>query len=367
MSEGGDPAERGFVEELTAARVVFGAGTRHRVAAECERLGLGRVLLIGGGSSARVLQEVRAALGPRCVGIFDDVAQHVPAERAESCVALARERGADGAVAVGGGSAIGFAKLVALRLGLPILAVPTTLAGSEMTPVHGVTADGVKRTGSDPVVQPKVVVYDPELLMTLPAPLLASSGMNALAHAVESLWLPTATPYSEAVASAAISTLAASLPEAVAVDAPLAARARSMVGAHLGSLALGATGTGLHHRICHVLGGTFGLPHADVHAAVLPHVAAFNLPYAPSAAAAAARALGTHGSSAGTIFDLARRIGAATSLASLGLGETDVRAVVDAVSAAPPANPRPVDPDDLATALAAAWRGDRPPTDEDGT
>jgi maleylacetate reductase len=342
MSGRRDPPELRFVEELTAARVVFGAGTRDQVPAECERLGLRRVLLIGGGSAAGVLGELGAALGARCVGLFDDVAQHVPGDRADACVALAQEHRADSAVAVGGGSAIGFAKVLALRLGLPILAVPTTLAGSEMTPVHGLTSDGVKRTGSDPVVQPKVVVYDPELLMTLPAALLASSGMNALAHAVESLWLPTATPYSEAVASAAISMLAASLPEATAPDASLAARSRSLVGAHLGSLALGATGTGLHHRVCHVLGGTFGLPHSS------------------AAASALARSFPTSGSTPGAIFDLAQRIGAATSLSALGLAENDLRAVVDAVTASPPPNTRAVDHDELADALDAAWRGDRP-------
>jgi maleylacetate reductase len=360
MSGRRDPPELRFVEELTAARVVFGAGTRDQVPAECERLGLRRVLLIGGGSAAGVLGELGAALGARCVGLFDDVAQHVPGDRADACVALAQEHRADSAVAVGGGSAIGFAKVLALRLGLPILAVPTTLAGSEMTPVHGLTSDGVKRTGSDPVVQPKVVVYDPELLMTLPAALLASSGMNALAHAVESLWLPTSTPYSEAVASAAISMLAASLPEATAPDASLAARSRSLVGAHLGSLALGATGTGLHHRVCHVLGGTFGLPHADVHSAVLPHVAALNLPHSSAAASALARSFPTSGSTPGAIFDLAQRIGAATSLSALGLAENDLRAVVDAVTASPPPNTRAVDHDELADALDAAWRGDRP-------
>ena len=360
MSVPDDPGGPRFVEELTAARVVFGAGTRHQVADECARLGLRRVLLIGGGSSAPALAELRSSLGPGCAGLFEDVAQHVPGDRAEACVTLARAVRADGAVAVGGGSAIGFAKVLALRLGLPILAVPTTLAGSEMTPVHGVTADGVKRTGSDPVVQPKVVVYDPELLVTLPAPLLASSGMNALAHAVESLWLPTATPYSEAVAASAISALVASLPAATAAGASLAARARSLVGAHLGSLALGATGTGLHHRVCHVLGGTFALPHADVHAAVLPHVTAFNLPSVPSAAAGLRRALGTDGAPAGAIFDLATRIGAATSLRSLGLREEDLGAVVDAVTTTPVANPRPVDAHELTAALGAAWRGDPP-------
>jgi maleylacetate reductase len=360
VSVGGGPGGPRFVEELSAARVVFGAGTRHQVPDECTRLGLRRVLLIGGGSSAAALAELRSSLGSGCAGLFDDVAQHVPGDRAEACIDLAQAVGADAAVAIGGGSAIGFAKVLALRLGLPILAVPTTLAGSEMTPVHGVTSEGVKRTGSDPVVQPKVVVYDPELLMTLPAALLASSGMNALAHAVESLWLPTATPYSEAVAVAAVSVLVASLPAAAATGASVAARAHSLVGAHLGSLALGATGTGLHHRVCHVLGGTFSLPHADVHAAVLPHLTAWNLPSAPSADAALQRALGTDGEPAGIIFDLASSIGAATSLRGLGLREKDLGAVVGAVAATPVANPRPVDPNALADALGAAWRGDRP-------
>ena len=339
---------------------MFGAGSRGQVAAECERLGLRRVLLIGGGSADGVLVELRAALGARCVGRFGDVAQHVPGDRADACVALAMETRADGAVAVGGGSAIGFAKVLALQLGLVILAVPTTLAGSEMTPVHGVTTDGVKRTGSDPVVLPKVVVYDPELLMTLPATLLASSGMNALAHAVEALWLPNATPYSDAVAGAAVSALARSLPAATASGATLKARAESLIGAHLGSLALGATGTGLHHRVCHVLGGSFGLPHADVHSAVLPHISALNLPAAPAAAAALARALETSGSAAGAIFNLAATIGAATSLSALGLKEDDLGTVVDAVMATPVANPRAVEAAELALALRAAWSGERP-------
>lgn len=351
----------GYEQEILPGRVIFGAGRRSEVPTECERLGLRRLLVVGDPWLGQTVEELVAGLGERCVATVTEVAQHVPAERAEACVATAKETGADGVVVVGGGSSTGLAKMVGLELGLPVLAVPTTLAGSEMTPIFGITEEGAKRTGRDLRVLPRVVVYDPELQLSLPASLTAVSGMNALAHCVEALWLPTATPVTDAIATEGIARLARGLPASVARPLDLDARALALSGAQLAGMAFGALGSGLHHKACHVLGGSFGLPHAETHSAMVSQVTAYNASAAPTAMKRIDWALGAEGASpAAAIYDLASSIGATTSLAELGFFEGSIVQVVDALVAAPPPNPRSMDRDDLVAMFEAACRGERP-------
>ncbi|MCX5268258.1 maleylacetate reductase [Streptomyces sp. NBC_00199] len=350
-----------FTYQSQPMRVVFRPGAvPHAVAAETGRLGLRRVLVVCGERGQDTARAVAAALGDECAGVHAGARMHVPAPTAERAVEAAREAGADGCAAVGGGSAIGLAKAVARRTGLPVVAVPTTYAGSEMTPVWGETEDGVKRTGRDPRVLPRSVVYDPLLTLTMPAAQSAASGMNAMAHAVEALYAPDASPVVALMARDGVRALARALPDVVADPTGPAARGSALYGAWLCGACLGATSMGLHHRLCHVLGGAFGLPHAETHAVVLPHVLAFNAPSAPSATAALRRALEV-ADPARELYELGGRLGVPRSLAALGLSFADLDRAVDATLRAPYANPRSASARELRAVLQAAFDGAPPP------
>ena len=344
-----------------AVRVVFGVGTIEQVGDEARSLG-GRALLIAGPHEDAAADTVGAQLGTRLVGRLRDVAQHVPVELAAGAVARAGALGAELLIAVGGGSATGLAKAVARDTGLPVLAVPTTYAGSEMTSIWGQTDREGKTTGRDPRVLPRTVVYDPALTTSLPAGITGASGMNALAHALESLYAPDTTDLLRSVATGALRALPPALAVAVARGDDLPARSDALYGAWLAGWALGSTTMGLHHKLAHVLGGTFRLPHAGVHSALLPHVAAFNAPAAPAAFALAAEALGVAGPDrvAPALFDLATRLAAPTSLAGLGLAPEAIEQVAATVAASPVVNPRPVTEADLVRLLRDAHAGKQP-------
>jgi maleylacetate reductase len=293
------------------------------------------------------------------VGLHDGARAHVPGEAPERAVEVARAAGADGCVAVGGGSAIGLGKAVALRTGLPLMAVPSTYSGSEATPVWGLTEHGAKRTGRDPVVLPRSVVYDPELTVSLPVPLSVTSGVNAIAHAVEALYAPDASPLIALTAQEGLRAMAGALPAVAGTPDSLRARGRALYGAWLCGSCLGATTMGLHHKLCHVLGGTFGLPHAETHTVVLPYALAFNAPAAPDAAAAVARALDATDAPR-ALRALAERLGAPRTLAELGLKEADLAVAAAETAGQAYANPRPVTAEDALAVLRAAYEGGPP-------
>jgi maleylacetate reductase len=294
------------------------------------------------------------------------VRPHVPVPVAESARALAREHGADLLLSLGGGSTTGTAKAVALTDRLPILAVPTTYSGSEATDVWGLTEANRKTNGADPVVLPRVVVYDAELTVTLPPGLTVGSGLNALAHCVDSLWAPSANPVSTALAVEGIRLLGQALPAVLADGADLRARRRCQQGTYLAAAAFAGAGSGMHHKICHVLGGAYGLEHAAMHAVLLPHVLAFNAPAAPEAAGRVAGALsaagfGDGGDAPAALLALYDALGAPRSLGDLGLDEDQVpEAAALALEKIPESNPRPVSADDLTELLGRAQAGARP-------
>ncbi|POX51968.1 maleylacetate reductase [Streptomyces sp. Ru72] len=351
-----------FTYETRPVRVVFRPGAAVTATPdEAARLGLRRLLVISGSRGEPTARAVADALGDACAGLHAEARMHVPADVADRGVEAARAAGADGCVAVGGGSAIGLGKAIALRTGLPLIAVPSTYSGSEMTPVWGLTEHGAKRTGRDPQVQPRSVVYDPELTLSLPVPLTVTSGINALAHAVEALYAPDTSPLVQLMAEDGTRAMAEALPLLVADPGDLEARSRALYGAWLCGACLGATTMGLHHKLCHVLGGTFGLPHAETHTVVLPYVLAHNAPAAPEAVAALRRALGAE-DVARALWELGGRLGAPRSLAELGLAEPDVTAAAAQVTAQPYANPRPVTADGVRGVLRAAYEGRRPET-----
>lgn len=354
-----------FDHATLAQRVLFGTGRAvENVGTAVASLGAQRVLLIAGASAA----ELAAAVGAvtPVVARIHDVVQHVPAENTVRAVAVAKDHQIDLIVAIGGGSAVGLAKIVACETGLPIVAVPTTFSGSEATDLWGITREGRKTTGSDPRALPRVVVYDAALFATLPARLAMASGVNAIAHAVDGFWAPRADPINTALGTEGLRALVPGLRALVANPADMEARERTIYGAYLAAVAFASAGSGLHHKICHTLGGTFNLPHAETHSVMIGYVAAFNSCFAPDAAERITEALDSDSPGNG-FYELRQDLGTPSSLRELGFQESDIPSAADIILPSIPAsNPRPVDRQELEVLLRAAWAGEplgttRPP------
>ncbi|TFD31317.1 maleylacetate reductase [Cryobacterium cryoconiti] len=364
----GRGSDRGLVDldfeyRSQRQRVLFGTGrAADLLATVLGELGAPRVMVI---ATRRELERSAAVLGGiRAVVVFDEVVQHVPAESAERAHRAAGAAGIDVVVALGGGSAIGLAKILALWSerpgGLPIVAVPTTYSGSEATAVWGLTRNGVKTTGFNPRVLPGTVIYDAALTLSLPRELRVSSALNALAHGVDALWAPGANPVSALIAAEGIRMLARALPRIAPGSGSGSGHQEALYGAYLSASAFSSTGSGLHHKICHVLGGSFGLPHAQTHSIVLPHVVELNAPAAPEAEARIAGALGSPTAVEG-LLALRDRVQGPTALRDVGLKEPDVaRAVALILPTVPASNPCAVTPDDLTRLLRNAWAGTAP-------
>lgn len=348
-----------FVYTALAGRVVFGTGVRDSVDEELSRLGRSRAFVLSGPQQRHEAAAIHARLGPQGVGLFAGAAMHTPVEVTERALTDVLNAGADALVSVGGGSTIGLGKAIALRTGLPHLAVPTTYAGSEMTPILGETARGRKTTIRDLKVLPQVVLYDVELTCSLPAALSATSGMNAIAHGVEALYAKDANPIVSLMAIEGIGALARALPTIAEEPGDMAARADALYGAWLCGSVLGSVGMALHHKLCHVLGGSFNLPHAATHTVVLPHAAAYNAHAVPDLIAPVASLLGSEGAGPG-LYDLARRIGAPVALKDLGMAEQDLDRAADIAMEQPYWNPRPLTRDAIRALLDDAWHGRRP-------
>jgi alcohol dehydrogenase class IV len=348
-----------FVYTAQPARVIFGAGSLQHLEREIGLLGAQRALVLCTPEQRATAEVVAQRLGERAAGIFDRAVMHVPLETAREAREVARALGADCAVAVGGGSTTGLGKAIALDSGLPILAIPTTYAGSEMTPIYGLTEGGVKKTGRDARVLPRTVIYDPELTLSLPVGLSVTSAMNAIAHAAEGLYAVDGNPIMSLMAEEGIRALGAAIPALHANGRDIEARSQALYGAWLCGTVLGHVGMALHHKLCHTLGGSFNLPHAEVHTVVLPHALAYNAEAAPQAMARIARALGAQSAPA-AVFDLAQRHGAPVALRDLGLAATDLDRAADLACANPYPNPRPLERGPLRELLQRAYEGTRP-------
>jgi maleylacetate reductase len=359
---------KAFTYDQLPSRIVFSAGALAQVGAEVERLGASRVMLVHDAMTNSSADRVDAQLGPRLALRWDEVAQHVPVDLAERARAAASEHSIDAVVTIGGGSSTGLAKALALSHRVPIVAVPTTYAGSEQTTIYGLTGGQHKQTGKDPIVLPRLVVYDPELTLGLPPAVTGPSAFNALAHSVEALWAPGCNPITSALALEGVRAIAGSLPQAMANPSDVDARGDLLYGAALSGMALGATAAGLHHKICHVLGGRFNLVHADAHSVILPHALAFNAPVLPEQMGRLAHALGVPGQDpAGALWDLAVASNVPTRLADLKGSEGPLRheqlpGAADAAAVEITVNPRPVTRDDLLGILERAFDGARPAT-----
>jgi maleylacetate reductase len=349
-----------FVHNANPGRVIFGAGTLSRLPAEVERLGLSRVLVLATPVQESSAHEISQQIGARSAGIFAGARMHTPVEVTDKAMSVVAELRIDGLIAVGGGSTTGLAKAIALRTDLPQIVAPTTYAGSEMTPILGETRGGRKVTQSSPKVLPEVVIYDIDLTFTLPVPQSVTSGMNAIAHAVEALYTREANPLIALLAENGISSLARGLPRIAEDPRDQGARANALYGAWLCGICLGTVGMALHHKLCHTLGGMFDLPHAETHTAVLPHAVAYNRPATHGAMQAVARALGGVEDPAGGLYDLAKSLGATMSLRDLGMPHSAIEQATEASLANPYWNPRPLDKEGIHALLRAAYEGQRP-------
>ncbi len=345
-----------FVFEIASYRVSFGRGSRRKIAAEVDGIGAKRALIIVDPNRAAIAAQMHSDLGTRSCGVYDRVTQHVPQEVADAGVAHIRAVGADCCIAVGGGSSIGLAKGIALQTGLPIIALPSTYAGSEMTPIWGLTAGGEKRTGRDPRVLARAVLYDSELVAGLPPHIAGPSGMNAIAHCVEGMYADNANPMISTFAQEGVRALAAALPAVCRDPMDLDAQDQAQLGTCLGGIVLGSVGMSLHHKLCHTLGGSFNMPHAETHAVVLPYVTRFNLEAAPDARARLANALGSQDVAA-ALQRLGAQVGAPPSLQALGFLHEDLDRAADIATRVPYANPRPVTRAAIRQLLEEAWQG----------
>ena len=348
-----------FVYIAQLARVIFGAGSLAHLGREIELLGAKKALVLSTPEQRASAEHVADLLGPRAAGVFDRAVMHVPIETAREAREVARKLGADCAVAIGGGSTTGLGKAIALDSGLPILAIPTTYAGSEMTPIYGITESGTKKTGKDPRVLPRTVIYDPELTLGLPVGMSVTSGVNAIAHAAEGLYAVDANPIMDLMAQEGIAALGRALPAIRKEPGNIDARGDALYGAWLCGTVLGNVGMALHHKLCHTLGGSFNLPHAETHTIVLPHALAYNAAAAPLAMQRIGKALGASGA-AHAVFDLARNNGAPVALRDIGMKEGDLDRACEIALQNQYPNPRPLEPAAIRQLLQNAFEGVRP-------
>lgn len=348
---------RSFVYNALPGRVIFGQGTVSALKAEMERAGCARALLLSTPEQAAALKDISASIGTLAAGIFTDAAMHTPVDVTERALRTAKDCAADCTIAFGGGSSTGLGKAIALRTDLTQIVIPTTYAGSEMTPIIGETEGGRKITQRTLKVLPEIVIYDVDFSLTLPPRLTVTSGTNAIAHAVEALYAQDRNPVISMMAEQAIAAMGRALPAIVANSKDREARAEALYGAWLCGICLGSVGMALHHKLCHVVGGSFNLPHADTHTVILPYAMAYNAKAAPEADQAVARALGGR-SGTQALVDLARKLDGPNSLKSIGMEERDIERAADLAVQNPYWNPRPIDRNAVRNLIANAWTGD---------
>jgi alcohol dehydrogenase class IV len=284
---------------------------------------------------------------------------HTPVGVTLEAIEIVETTDIDCLVSIGGGSTTGLSKAIAFRTGLPQIILPTTYAGSEMTPILGQTENGVKTTLSDPKVLPETVIYDVNLTLGLPASTTGVSGINAIAHAVEAMYAKDRNPLTTMIAETGIRHISRALSAIVREPGSITARTDALYGAWLSGCCLASVGMALHHKLCHTLGGSFGMPHAETHAALLPHVVRYNTAAEPDVMSRISALLDAESAAAG-LYDLGRAVGASMALKDLGLAEADLDRATELAIRNPYWNPRPIERDGIRDLLQNAWMGKRP-------
>lgn len=352
---------RSFVYTARPARVIFGRGTIDRLVEEVDLLGIERALVLTTDFQAAEGSRLVEQLGRRAAGLFTGAAMHTPVAVTETAMKIFEEQNADGIVSFGGGSTTGLGKAIALRNDTPQLVIPTSYAGSEMTAIVGQTEDGKKTTLTSPKVLPETVIYDVDFTLSLPPLMTVTSGMNAIAHAVEALYAEIANPVLSLMAEQGIRAMVAALPllADASGETDIDARSDALYGAWLCATCLGLGGVALHHKLCHVLGGSFDLPHAETHTIILPHALAYNAPAIPDAMRRLRRAMDCERPAA-RLFGIARDGGAPVALKDLGMPESGIERAADITLDNPYYNPRPLERQAIVRLLRNAWDGVRP-------
>jgi len=340
-------------------RIVFATGALGRVADEVALLNKQRILLISDESAARPAAHLKSELGTLVIQSIDNVVMHVPDEFSSPIANTARNQDIDLVLTIGGGSATGLGKIIALDCSIDLMAIPSTYAGSEMTSIWGRTASNKKVTGRNAAVLPKTTIYDPELTYSLPHSISVNSGMNAIAHAVEALYAPEVNAEIKTAALEGITIFASGLRKLTADINDISARSDLFRGSMLCGFSLNNATMGIHHKICHTLGGMFDLPHAPMHSAVLPWAVQYNQNFAKVQLDEVADALSAKTAAQG-IWDLANEVGAQTSLKAIGYPIDKSEEVADVISSATYVNPRPFNRNALVDLLSNAYGGSRP-------
>lgn len=349
--------EPDFTYASLPVRVRFGAGIRSETGAEIELLGASRAVIISTPGQAEKAEALAAAIGERVAGTVALAQMHTPVEVTGQALLMVEKLGGDCLVALGGGSSIGLGKALALRTGLPQIALPTTYAGSEATPVLGQTENGRKTTLTDINIQPGTILYDAELIRSLPVAVTVASALNAMAHAAEGLYARDRNPVSTLLAIEGLRAFHDALPAVCNKPDDLAARGETLYGAWLCGTVLGQVGMALHHKLCHVLGGSFGLPHAETHAVMLPYTIAFNASAAGKQLDPLRQVLGQDDIGRGLV-NFAESVGAPRSLRAIGMKEEDLDRAADLAMVSAYWNPRALIRDEILGLLRRAWAGE---------
>lgn len=347
------------INSTNGQTVVFGAGQLNRVGQELAAFGFQRAVILSTPHQAHMAENLANKIGNLSVGTFNDATMHTPVDVTLAALRKIEMLKADCIVAIGGGSTIGLGKAISLRTGLPQIAIPTTYAGSETTPILGQTEGGRKTTLTNDKVLPKAILYDPELVATLPIAMTVTSALNAMAHAAEALYAQNRSRESDVLALQGLRSFSLALPNVLENPSDLEAREETQRGAWACGTVLGSVGMALHHKLCHTLGGSFNLPHAETHAVILPHAIAYNSSAASAELAPISELLG--GATPGTsLWNFAKRMNAPTALRDLGMLEVDIGLAVEVALSNPYWNPRAITEDGLRKLLTNAWAGTAP-------
>ncbi len=351
-----------FEYNANPGRVVFGPGSIQKLPDEIKRLGLKAPLLLSTSQQADQAEDLAKILSAGSItpaGIYTNATMHTPSHITEAAMSFLDSKSADCVVSIGGGSTTGLGKAISIRTGYPHICIPTTYAGSEMTPILGETQDGKKTTRSDPKILPGIVIYDVDLTMTLPPALSATSGVNAIAHAVEALYAKNKNPIISLLAVEGTKALAEALPEIICDPNSRPAREKAQYGAWLCGVCLGSSAMALHHKLCHTLGGSFNLPHAETHTIVLPHALSYNAPAIPDTMVKLAEALpGSEGDATRGLNVLLEKLKVKRALKDFGMKEEDIdKAAEIAVSNQYP-NPRPLEKEKIREVIRRCWAGE---------
>ena len=348
-----------FEVQINPAKIIFEDGAIKKTAKAVQDLGCSKALVLSTPHQADQANSLGELIGDLCAGTYTNATMHTPTDVTAEALGVVESTGADCTIAIGGGSTTGLGKALAFRTDAPQIVIPTTYAGSEVTPILGQTEDGVKTTVSDAKILPEVVIYDPELTYGLPVAMSVTSALNALAHAAEALYAQNRNPITSLQAREGIEALIRALPEITDNPASPSGRRNALYGAWLCGTVLGSVGMALHHKLCHTLGGTFDLPHAETHAIILPHAVAFNEVAVPDLLQPISDTLGSPSAGAG-LYDYAKKISAPTALKDLGMPEDGIDHAADLAVSNPYWNPRAFERSQVRRIIENAYHGRSP-------